>query len=119
MRQPPPPSERLLLGSEPQRRIRREIGIPVYWLVVGIAVMVVSPLLSIYASVQINQRTAQRAQAAQAKSEAQARVEGLAVYCRLVGTQVDVYSESVTAVGKRAYTTWLTEYRKSGCTPRK
>ncbi len=99
--------------------LRREVRLPIYWVLVGVAVMVVSPLLSIYASAQINQRTIERTQAEQAKAQAQARVEGLAVYCRLVGTQVDVYSEAISDAGKRAYVTWLTEYRRSGCTPRK
>lgn len=99
--------------------LRREIRLPIYWLVVGLMVMIVSPLLSIYASVQINQRSAEQAAKTQAAAEAKARVEGLAVYCRLIGTQVDVYSEATSAVGKRAYDTWLAEYRRSGCRPGK
>lgn len=105
--------------TDESSKLRREIKIPIYWLIFGTLVMFVSPLASIYASVQINQRTIERTQAEQARAQAQARVEGLAVYCRLVGTQVDVYSEATSVVGKRAYTTWLTEYRRSGCTPRK
>lgn len=99
--------------------VRREVGLPVYWLVVGLAVMVGSPVLAIFASVKINERAIERTQATQAAAQAQARVEGLLVYCRMIGTSVDVYSEATTQAGKRAYTTWLTEYRRSGCTPRK
>src|SRR6185295_3811637 len=113
-----PMTSRTELG-EPPSTLRREIRIPIYWLVVGLMVMVVSPLLSIYTSVKISQRTIVQTQTEQAKAASQARVEGLAVYCRLVGTQVDVYSEAITSTGKRAYDTWLTEYRRSGCKPGK
>jgi hypothetical protein len=104
-------------GSE--RPLRKEVRLSIYWLVVGMFVMLVSPGLSIYASVLINQHTITRTQEAQAQAEAAARVEGLRVYCRLIGTQVDVYSEAVTDVGRKAHDTWLEEYRRSGCLPRK
>jgi hypothetical protein len=99
-------------GGEP---LRKEIRIPIYWLIVGLCVMVVSPLASIYASVKINQKTIAQSEHAQDA----ARVQALAVYCRLLGTQVDVYSEATTDVGKRAYGTWLAEYRRTGCQPGK
>lgn len=97
--------------------LRREVRLPIYWLVVGLAVMIVSPLLSIYASVQINQHAAAKARQAQAQAEAKQRVEGQAAACRLIGAIIDVYSESVTAAGKRAHDTWLIEYTKAGCQP--
>jgi hypothetical protein len=99
--------------GEPPSTLRREIRIPIYWLVVGLMVMVVSPILSIYASVKINQRTIEQSNQARAAASAQFQV----VYCRLVGSQVDVYSEAQTEVGKAAYATWLAEYKRSGCEP--
>lgn len=99
--------------EETVKPLRREVHIPIYWLVVGLMVMVVSPIVSIVVSVQKAQNTFDEAQRAQAR----ARVEAVAVYCRLIGVQVDVYSEATTPVGKRAYVTWLDEYRRSGCQP--
>jgi hypothetical protein len=97
------------------RSLRREIQVPIYWLVVGLMVMVCSPILSIIVSVKINQRTFNAAQEAQQAAKAEATLR----YCRLLGSQVDVYSEATTAVGKDAYNTWLTEYRLQGCEPRR
>lgn len=96
-------------------QLRREVRLPIYWLVVGLLVMVVSPIASILISVKINKRTFDQAQRAQQE----ARVEAISRYCRLLGSQVDVYSEAETPVGKTAYQTWLTEYNASGCLPRK
>jgi hypothetical protein len=92
---------------------RREIHVPVYWLIVGLAVMVLSPVLSILVSVKINQRTIEQNEAA----KAQARVESVARYCRLLSSQIDVYADAQTPVGKDAYRTWLTEYQTQGCEP--
>lgn len=89
------------------------IRLPVYWLIVGIAVMVVSPVLSIVVSAKINQRTIAEAEAA--KKVAQA--EALQRACRLIGTQVDVFKEAESDVGKQAYAAWLKEYRLSQCQP--
>ena len=96
-------------------QLRREIRVPIYWLLVGLAVMVVSPILSIWVSVQINQRTIEQNE----RARAEAKAESTLAYCRLLGSQVDVYSEATSAVGRDAYDTWLTEYRKQGCQPGK
>lgn len=95
--------------------LRREIQIPIYWMLVGLAMMVVSPILSIWVSYQINMRTIEENE----QARAQARVESTLRYCRLIGSQVDVYSDAETGVGKAAYRTWLTEYRAVGCQPGK
>jgi hypothetical protein len=94
-------------------KLRREIRIPVYWVMVGLVVMVVSPILSIVVSVKINQRTIQ----VNERARAEARAESSVRYCRLVGSQVDVYADAVTPVGKTAYRTWLTEYKLARCQP--
>lgn len=93
--------------------LRREVRIPVYWLVVGLMVMVVSPLLSIWVSVQINQKTMAQAQ----RVQTEARAEALVRYCSLIGSQIDVYAEAQSTVGQRAHDTWLAEYKRSGCQP--
>jgi hypothetical protein len=100
------------------------VQVPFYWLLVGLAVMFISPVLSIVVSVQVNQRTTARA--LQAKEEASATAEAakeeanalaLVRYCRLMAAQTDVYAEAETEVGKAAYRTWLTEYQTAGCMP--
>lgn len=93
--------------------LRRTIHLPIYWLVIGLMVMVASPLLSIQASVQISERAID-------KNEQQRREQSQqfqSIYCRLIGAQVDVYSEAQSEVGKAAYQTWLAEYERSGCQP--
>lgn len=107
-------------------RLRREIRVPVYWLIVGLAVMIVSPILSIVTSVQINERTIIRNEQERQRTEqqvesARARIqtETIARYCRLFGSQVDVYRDAVTPVGEKAYQAWLAEYKNLGCTPTK
>lgn len=96
---------------------RREIHVPVYWLLVGIAVMIVSPIFSVVASAQINQQATRRAIVAADQVKEEAKAESLVRYCRLLGSQVDVYREAITPVGKDAYRTWLSEYRVQGCKP--
>lgn len=91
------------------------VQVPVYWLIVGIMVMLVSPVLSIVASAAINNRTIQTNE----RARAEARAESLIRYCRLLGSQVDVYSDAETPVGRDAYRTWLEEYNASGCQPGK
>lgn len=93
--------------------LRREIRIPVYWVVVGLAVMILSPILSLLASVKINEGTIRENE----RARAEARAESAIRYCRLLGTQVDVYAEAQTPVGQRAHDTWLEEYRVAGCQP--
>lgn len=107
-------------------QLRREIRIPIYWLIVGLLVVIVSPILSIVTSVQINERTITRNEQERQRTEqqveaarAEVRAETVARYCRLFGTQVDVYSDATTPVGNKAYQAWLTEYNNLGCTPTK
>lgn len=95
--------------------LRREVHVPIYWLFVGLAVMVVSPLLSIWVSAKINEHTIRQGE----RARAEAKVESTARYCRLLGAQVDVYKEATSPVGIDAYQTWLTEYRTQGCQPGK
>ena len=113
-------------------RIRREIRIPIYWLVVGLAVMLGSPAASIYASVQISKGQAERLQdhyvAAQAASDAKAaeaqaqvRKQSTKVLCTLFATILDGYEEEPpsTPAGKKQRDSWLQVYRISQCTPKR
>jgi hypothetical protein len=91
----------------------RLVHIPLWWVIVGVATCVLTPILSIWISVQINQRGEEQA----AKREQAVRAEMTVRYCRLLGAQADVYSEAETEVGKQAYATWVQEYRIQGCQP--
>lgn len=94
-------------------KLRRDVHIPLYWLIVGLAVMVVSPILSVLVSVRVNAATIAEIEAA----KQQARAESLVRYCRLIGSQIDVYNEAQTEVGQKARDVWLAEYQLSGCQP--
>jgi hypothetical protein len=96
---------------------RREIHVPIYWLIVGLCVMVVSPILSVVASARINEKSTRSAIVAADRAKEEAKSESLVRYCRLIGSQVDVYREAITPVGRDAYQTWLSEYRIQGCSP--
>lgn len=93
--------------------LRRVVQIPIYWLFVGIAVMVVSPMVSTGVSVWVNKRTMAQAEAARRATQ----VESLQRACRLIGAQIDVFGEAESPVGQRAREAWLLEYRLSRCQP--
>jgi len=93
--------------------LRRTIHIPIYWVVIGLMVMVVSPMLAIQASVNISERAIEKNEQSRREQSAQFQV----IYCRLIGSQVDVYSEAQSEVGRNAHDTWLAEYQRSGCQP--
>lgn len=103
------------MNGEGRSLLGGEIRVPVYWLLVGIAAMVVSPILSIVISVQINQRTL----AENEEIKRAAQVEGLERACRLIGAQVEVFDEAESPVGEKAYKAWVEEYRLSQCQPPK
>lgn len=88
-----------------------------YWVIVGLAVMVVSPMLSIVASKQINEQTIQKTLESQEAAKEETRRESLVRYCALLGSQVDVYAEATTKVGRDARAVWLREYQRNGCQP--
>ncbi len=95
--------------------MRRYVSVPLYWVIVGFAMVVISPILSIVVSTTINKRTMDAAEAAKQTALTTALVR----YCRLFGAQADVYSGATTDVGRNAREVWLNEYRLSGCQPPK
>lgn len=97
--------------------IQRVVRIPLGWFLAGIMVAVLSPMLSIVASKEINERTIKTTLAAAEAAKEEARKDGLVRACRLIGAQISVYDEATTAVGKDARATWLREYQLSGCQP--
>lgn len=98
-----------------KQRLVRVVQIPAYWLIVGLATVIVSPILSTFVSVQVNKRTI--AESEEIKRTAQ--VEGRQRACRLIGAQIEVFREAKSVVGEKALEAWLVEYRLSGCQPPK
>lgn len=102
--------------------LRREIHIPIYWLVVGLMVMVVSPLLSILVSVQIANHNREQADRAASLAAAQAREDGRQRTCALFAGLLDAYIQEPpqTDAGKLIRQTYLRFYNEDAhCTPRR
>ncbi len=97
----------------------RVVRVPLYALVVGVAVMLVSPPLAILASVQIAERSAERSIAEQRRTEAAAREQARRVACDFFRLNLDVYDETppASALGRNLRQTYLEFYRLSGCQP--
>lgn len=88
--------------------LRREIRVPIYWLVVGMAVMLVSPILAVAASVHIAENRAERARAESAQRS-----------CALFSALLDTYDETppLTPAGRNVRATYLEFYTRNGCEP--
>lgn len=89
-------------------QLRREVNVPIYWLLIGLAVMLVSPVLSIIASVQIVERnTARQAEA------------NRIVACQWLGANLDVYDETppTSETGRNLRKKWLDLYNIARCEP--
>lgn len=88
--------------------IRREIHVPIYWLIVGLAVMVVSPILAVVASVKIAERNA-------VQLAEQYRLST----CNEYGRLLDIYKETppATETGRNVRELYVVEYRRRGCLP--
>lgn len=88
-------------------------------MLVGVASCVVTPVLSVWASIQIADNNRERAERQAEQVAVEVRVETTERYCRLFGSQVDVYKDATTPVGRDAYRTWLAEYNRMQCQPPK
>lgn len=101
------------------QRLRREVRLPVYWLIVGLAVAVASPVASVFAAVEISETKAanqdRRAAAVQAETQAQTRV----VVCRWFAAALDLYVESppATEIQRNAQVAYLELYKLTQCQP--
>lgn len=93
--------------------------VPVYWLIVGMATMILSPPLSIFASVTIAERSAERTRQQQEQAQAQAQLEARKVVCNWISTNLDVFDETPPqgAAGKNLRERYLELYQISQCQP--
>lgn len=92
--------------------LRREINIPIYWLVVGLAAMLVSPLLSIFASVEIANHNRVQAEKAAAAAAKEAKEDARVRTCALFDGLLDSYIEEPpsTKSGKAIRQTYIDFY---------
>lgn len=97
--------------------MKRRVPVPVYWLVVGVAVMVVSPLLSIKASVDISENSARRIQAEQQAIDRKVRAEGTRLACEQFGRLIDAFDGATTPVGREVRGVYVFLYTLIQCHP--
>jgi hypothetical protein len=91
----------------------------VYAIIVGIIVVIGSPVASIFASVRIAENNAERIIAEQKRTELVAAAEARRVACAFFALNLDVYDETPpsTPTGRNLRQTYLEFYRISGCQP--
>lgn len=90
-----------------------------YLIGIAVATVVLSPVLSIVASVQIAERNSERIVADQKRTEAAATAEARRVACAFFTLNLDVYDETppTTPTGRNLRQTYLEFYQLSGCQP--
>lgn len=86
----------------------RLVRIPLWWVVVGVFTCVVTPPLSVWASVRIAEHNARAT-----LTETRARD------CDLLGAQLDEYAANPpsTATGRGLRAVYLDQYNQRNCTP--
>lgn len=86
----------------------RLVHIPLWWVIVGVATCVLTPILSIYASVNIAERSAVE-QANELRSRS----------CTLYAKILDAYAAEppTTDTGQSVRDAYLVQYQERGCTP--
>jgi hypothetical protein len=101
------------------RRTVQPRPVPFYVVAVGVATVLLSPLLSILASVQIAENNAERIVAEQKRTEAAATAEARRVACVFFALNLDAFDETppTSATGRNLRQTYLDFYRLSGCQP--
>lgn len=93
--------------------IRRVVQVPVYLLIVGMAVMIASPLASIFASVQIAERNAEQVRA---KQQA-AQVVATRLACEQFGRLIDAFDDATTPIGREVRGVYVFLYTLIRCEP--
>ena len=101
------------------RRMQRVIQIRAYLLVVGLAVVIASPILSIFASRTIAVENARRMVEQQQQAQAEQAEIAIKITCDLFRRQLEAYDETppTTGTGKNIRDAWLDEYQLYKCQP--
>lgn len=99
--------------------MRREVRVPIYWLMVGVAVAFISPLASIWASVKIANSNRERAEHVAQLAQTEAREEARLRACGLFTALLDSYVEAPpgTETGRKVQETYLSFYKLNRCQP--
>lgn len=98
---------------------QRVVRIPVYWLVVGLCVMIVTPIFTLLAATTIANNNARRIVAEQERQKQAAQEEARRVACSFFSASLDAFAESppINKTGKALQENYLDFYRISGCQP--
>lgn len=99
--------------------LRREVNVPIYWLVVGLVVMMVSPILSVIAAVKISANQADHTREEQAQASAATQAESRRVVCGWLSAYLDTFDETppTSPSGKNLQVKFIDLYRLSQCQP--
>lgn len=84
-----------------------------YLLAVGIATVLLSPVLSVVASVQIAERNAERVHVKQAA----AQLVATRLACEQFGRLIDVYGDATTPIGREVRGVYVFLYTLIQCSP--
>jgi hypothetical protein len=90
-----------------------------YVLVIMVATMVVSPILSIVASVRIAEGRAEQTRREQAAVDLQVKAEGLRFFCDQFGRVADAFDPSKSPVGRDVLDVYVFLYNLINCVPPK
>lgn len=93
--------------------------VPAYWVAVGAAVMFMSPVLSIFASVQIAETRAEQTRLEQAAVDRKVKAEGTRLACEQFGRVADAFDPSKSPVGRDVRDVYVFLYNLINCHPPK
>lgn len=99
--------------------MRRPIHVPLYVLLVIVATMVVSPILSIVASVRIAENRAEQTRAEQAAVDRKVKAEGTRLACEQFGRVADAVDQAQSPAGREVRAVYVFLYNLINCVPPK
>lgn len=100
-------------------KIQRVIKIPVYTVIVAVALTVGSPIASFYAATAIAKRNSEQLIVRQQQAKQEATAEARRITCAFFGSSLDVYRENppISDAGRAQQRNYADLYRISGCQP--
>ncbi len=87
--------------------------LPTRWLVVAVLTCLLSPVVSVLISVEVNSRTAAEAERQRAAQSQEVR----RVVCSVATSQMDAFAEAQSPTGQASYQAWLDLHKISNCPP--
>lgn len=98
-------------------RIAARVSVPSYTLGIALLALAVMMWATYAVSVKKADENAQELIDRYERDKVTTAEANRQFYCAVFGTQIDVYGEAETDVGKNAYRAWLRIYRLAKCTP--